>query len=302
MNKKEVIARLKPILDRLSYKYGWLLHKKSLSMAQILIESAWLKSAPGNNCLGIKVPKKQIDTIKSKQLLWTKEWDAVKGKYVDVQAWFMTYSSIEACIESGYIKTLSLDRYKETRECIDWWDATNQIRLDGYATSPVYTDTLRNIILKEQLYKIDWIRDYDWPLEVNFDWGEFFSPVRFRGITYSRVIEPPKERWGNVVDLAEQLQIGRSEIGKPFIITPRGAAGRITEYNYVSGGAKESQHLIWNAADIYNPKGYTTYQFYAVMNKKTDCSGYGIGSNFLHIDRRKDKDGNLIRPKKVWNY
>jgi hypothetical protein len=298
MNKQEVINRLKPIIDRIGYKNKWLLHKKSLAMAQIIIESNWLRSSPKNNCLGIKWTSKYPES--RKQMLWTKEW--VNGKYVSVLAPFLTFQSIEQCIEEGYIRILSLDRYKETREAIDWWDATNQIRIDGYATSPVYSDTLRNLILKEQLYKIDWIRPYDWQLELNFLWGETFSPVRFKGKTYTRVIESPLEYWPNIIDLATQLQIGRDFIGQPFVITPRGAWGRITEYNYQCGGAKASQHLEWNAGDIYTPKKLTTYEFYKIMNEKTDCSGYGIGSNFLHIDRRKDKDRKLIKPPKVWYY
>ncbi|OFW47181.1 MAG: hypothetical protein A2163_04015 [Actinobacteria bacterium RBG_13_35_12] len=298
MNKTEVINRLKPTLYNLRRKHDWLTGKLSLSMAQIIIESNWLKSAPKNNCLGIKWTSKYPES--RKQMLWTKEW--VNGKYVSVLAPFLTFKSIEECIEEGYIRILKLDRYKETRDCIDWWDATQNIRIDGYCTSPTYTDTLRNLILKEKIYEIDWLRPYDWQLDINFLWGETFSPVRFKGITYTRIIEAPKDKWGNVVDLAIQLQIGRDFVGQPFIITPRGAWGRITEYNYQAGGAKESQHLFWNGADIYNPKKLITYEFYKIMNEKTDCSGYGLGSNFLHIDRRKDKEGKLVSPKKVWHY
>lgn len=310
MNKIEVINRLKPILYNLKEKNTWLTGKLSMALAQILIESAWLKSSPQNNCLGIKVPKVKKKGIwipspripeNRRQLLWTHEWNASKNKYIKVQDWFMTYQSIEACIESGYIKILELSRYKETRDCINWWDSTNYIRINGYATSPTYTDTLRNLILKEKLYTIDWTRDYNWPMMLNFDWGETFSPVRFKGKTYPRVIEAPKILWPNIVELAKSLQIGREIIDQPFIITPNGAWGRITEYNFQCGGALDSQHLYWNAADIYTPKGLTTYQFYKIMLEKTDCPRFGIGSNFLHIDRKKDKDGNLL-PETVWNY
>ncbi len=297
MNKQEIKEKLNSIVDNLANKYDWLKHKKSLAIAQIIIESNWLKSAPKNNCLGIKWTSKYPES--RKQMLRTKEW--INGKYITVRAPFVTFESIEQCIEEGYISILNLPRYKETREAIDWWDATNFIRINGYATSPSYTDTLRNLILKEKIYEFDWFRPYNWQLELNFLWGETFSPVRFKGKTYRRIIEAPKRYWGNIVDLAYELQEGRSIIGLPFIITPNGAWGRIDEYNYQCGGVKDSQHLYWNATDIYNPKGYSSYKFYTIMKDNTYCSGYGLGANFLHIDRKKDDKGKLVKTR-VWYY
>lgn len=290
MNKIEVINRLKPIAYNLRSKNRWLDGKLSMAMAQIVIESKWLKSAPGNNCLGIKVPKDKIDIWKNKQLLWTKEWDASKGKYIDIQAWFMTYSSIEDCIKNGYIRILDLDRYKETRDCVDWWDATNYIRINGYATSPVYTNTLRNLILKEKLYSIDWYHGFEEKITENFKWGETYSNVRFNGKTYKRIIEAPKPMWIDIVDLAIELQKGRNFIGQPFIVTNNGGWYRMIEYNFQAGGASDSQHLYANGVDIYAPKGFTVYEFYKIMRMKTNCTGYGLGikDKFLHIDRKKN--------------
>ena len=284
MIKSEVIDRLKPILFNLRSKYPWLDGKLSMAMAQIIIESRWLKSAPGNNCLGIKVPKSKINTIKNKQLLWTKEWDAAKGKYISVQAWFMTYPSIEDCIEKGYIRILKLNRYKETRDCIDWWDATSYIRINGYATSPTYTNTLRNLILKKKLYTIDWHHGFEEKITANFKWGETFSDVIFRGRQYDRIIESPKIYWPNIEDLAIQLQIGRDLMGVPFIVNDW---YRVLHKNIYAGGVFDSQHRIANAADIRRPKGFTIYEFYKIMRSKTECTGYGLGT-FLHIDKKKN--------------
>ena len=291
MDKQQVLNILKSIAYNLQSKHYWLKGKLSLLLAQIIIESNWLKSTHQGNCLGIKVPKSKIDIWKNKQLLWTHEW--INGKYVKVQCWFMTYPSIEACIESGYIKTLSYARYKETRESIDWWDATNLIRINGYATSPVYTNTLRNLILKQKLYTVDWSYDYNEPIFDNFIWGETFSNVQFKGKRYYRIIEPPEIYLPNTVDLVRELQLGRNYIGKPFVVN---SWYRIGDYNSYIGGVPNSQHRLSNASDIRTPKGLTSYQFYKIMEEKTDCTGYGIGRRYCHFDRKANVK------KRIWYY
>jgi len=289
MNKIEVINKLKPIIDNLAIKHNWLIGKKSMAMAQIICESGWLKSAPKNNCLGIKYTKKYPES--RKQMLWTKEW--LNGKYISVLAPFLTFESIEQCIEEGYIRILKLARYKETRDSIDWWDATNFIRLNGYATSPTYTNTLRNLILRHKLYTIDWFHNYNDELTENFIWGETFSNIRFKGKTYRRIIEPPKIYWIDTVDLVVEIQKGRDYIGKSFVVNRWYS---IDSYNSYIGGVPNSQHKISNAADIANPRGYTSYLFYRIIDRLTDCTGFGIGRRYCHFDRKK----NVKR--RIWYY
>ena len=287
MTKTEVINKLKPIINNLADKHRWLVGKKSLALAQVIIESGWLKHARGNNCLGIKVPKSKIGVWKNVQLLWTSEW--VNGKYVRVQCWFMTYPSIEACIESGYIKVLSLSRYKQTRESIDWWDATNYIRINGYATSPSYSNTLRKAILGNKLYEIDFRHEPDSQITEDFKYKETFSNVRIGNKTYYRVIETPPKYDENRLNLMTQYQIGRDYIGKPFIITPKGCVYRIDEYNVQTGGSSKSQHKTANGGDVYTPRGITTWEFYKIMTNKTTIKGVGYDGNWLHLDARKVK-------------
>ncbi len=291
MNRKEAIKYLRPIIDNLTIDNQWILKKKSLVMAQVLCESGNLKYTHGNNCLGIKWTSHYPESMK--QMLWTHEW--VNGKYIKVLAPFVKFESVEQCIEQGYIRILNLNRYKETRESIDWWDATNFIRINGYATSPQYSKTLRNIIIKNKIYEIDWYHDYDEPITDNFTWGETFSSVRFNGRTYRRVVEPPEKYWTDTVELAEQLQVGRDFIKKPFTVN---SWYRTRDYNSYIGGVSKSQHLISNAADIRLPRGYTGYSFYKTMDRLTDCTGFGISerSRFLHLDRKKGVS------KRVWYY
>jgi len=298
MLKNEAIGKLKPIINNLALKNNWINGKKSLVMAQILLESGWLKHTKGNNCLGIKVPEDKISIWKNKQLLWTKEWDKNTGKYKSVQAWFMTYPSIEACIESGYIKTLSLSRYKDTRNSLDWWEATDMIKRNQYATSPRYTENLRNLILSNKIYEIDFRHEPDDYLTENFKYGETFSNVRIGNKTYLRVIENPPKYDAHRLDLFFEVQVVRDTIDKPIVVTPMGCSYRIPQYNAQIGGAKGSQHLTASAVDIYAPRGYTGYQLYKIFMEVTDIRRYGIAHSWIHVDIRKPKTGD----SDIWYY
>jgi hypothetical protein len=282
MTKTEVINKLTPIIDNLANEHDWITGKEAMVMAQILIESNWLKATHQGNCLGIKWTPKQPES--RKQMLWTKEY--VNGKYISVLAPFMTYPSIEDCIESGYIKTLSLARYKQTRESKDWWEATNYIRLNGYATSISYTNTLRNMVLSHKLYELDWQHAYNEPIfpGFNFTWGETFGNVYFNGKKYYRVIEPYPEYWDNVESLAIQLQIVRFHFGKPMKVE---SWFRIRDYNSYIGGSAQSQHLTANAADVVRNSNMA--DFLKAFEDKTDVTGIGIMKNGLHVDKRPGK-------------
>jgi len=279
MTKTEVINRLLPKAKELNSLYG--LHI-SMTIAQVVRESGWLKHAPGNNFLGIKaLPNTPADR---KQLLWT--WEYLNGKWQKVQAWFMTYPSLEDCMDR-YAKILMLPRYKQTKESKDWWDATNYVRLNGYATSPGYTTSLRTDILSNGLYKLDWKHEYNEPINPgsNFVWGETFSNVYFNGRKYYRVIEPYPQYWDNVHRLATQLQIIRYNFGYPIRIE---SWFRIAAYNPVIGGSPTSQHLSANAADTIKPFRVKSKDYLDCVLNKTSITGIGIQkSGSLHVDLRK---------------
>lgn len=294
MNKQQAIDTLKPIAYNLLPKYQWLNGKLSLLVAQVLVESGWLKHTPGNNCLGIKWTSKYPES--QKQMLWTKEWNG--SQYVSVKAPFVKFDSIEECIEEGYIRILSLNRYKQTREAIDWWEATNYIRLNGYATSPTYTNTLRKTILSNKLYEIDWTYSPEDNITENFKWGEVFSNVRIGWQTYRRIIEPPKEYCGNVLNLAIEMQTVRDDIGKPLVVTPNGGWYRQPSYNAQSGGTLDSQHLFGRACDIYAPRGYTGRSLYNVFRDSTSIKRCGIARNWIHVDIAEPK----TPPTDIWYY
>jgi len=287
MTKLEVISRLLPKAVELNELHG--LHV-SMTLAQVMHESGWLAHAPGNNFLGIKwtagLP------LDRRQLLWTTEY--INGKWVKVQCWFMTYPTLEDCMDR-YAKILLLPRYKQTLGSKDWWDATNYIRLNGYAISPAYSDSLRNVILSNKLYEYDWIHAYNEDIIPggNFTWGETFSAVKYKGKYYKRVIEPYPEYFDNVKGIAVLLQILRYATGSyPIRIA---SWFRIRDYNSSEDGAADSQHLYANAADPH--KSYKVKMGDFVNEaKKTDATGIGIGNGWLHLDKKK----NIAR--RIWYY
>jgi uncharacterized protein YcbK (DUF882 family) len=282
MLKKQAIQKLKPIIDNLAEKHNWIKGKKSLVMAQVLLESGYLKHCPNNNCLGIKWTSKY--PVSRKQMLWTYEY--VNGKYIKVQAPFLTFESLEQCIEEGYIRVLSLSRYKPVRDSIDWWDATAQIKYCGYATSKNYTENLRKLILDNKIYEIDFRHNPEEDLTEDFKYKETFSNVRIGSKTYRRVIENPPEYDDNRINLFFEIQVVRDVISKPIVVTPMGCNYRINQYNAQIGGASKSQHLTASAADI-SVRGYTGYSLYQKFKELTDIKGYGISSkNWIHVDIR----------------
>ena len=222
---------------------------------------------------------------------WTTEF--INGKPQRVQCWFMTYPTLEACM-LRYAKILLLSRYKETLKSKDWWDSTNYVRINGDATSPFYTHSLRKLILSSKLYEYDWIHAYNENIHPgeNFDWGETFSNVLFDGRKYYRVIESYEQYWENIKNMATLLQVLRFHFGKPIKVERWFS---IPSYNAYIGGVSDSQHLIANAADVVRPSNATMGQIIEEA-KKTNARGIGIMKNGLHIDLKK----NVKRS--IWYY
>ena len=133
----------------------------SLLIAQSALESGWLKSSLAykyNNLLGRKwAPNNEITN--SFVTLKTKEWQ--NGHYVTVYSKFCVYESIADCFKDyiWLLNNVKLSngslRYQRVLDCQDYVCATDMIRQCGYATSPTYTQSLRNIITKYNLDRFD---------------------------------------------------------------------------------------------------------------------------------------------------
>ena len=123
----------------------------SLTAAQAFIESNKGNSGltqKANNLFGIKgTYNGQSVTMKT-----TEYYNGVKCR---VDAAFRKYPDWQASISdhSGMFNRMA--RYKNLRGCKDYRQACINVKNDGYATSPTYTQTLLNIIEKYKLYEWD---------------------------------------------------------------------------------------------------------------------------------------------------
>jgi hypothetical protein len=242
---------------------------QSLLISQICLESGFGKHIFHNNCLGIKCHA----GVECKD---AKTQEYINGSYASYKLAFAVYPDIASCI-LDYLSILSRARYKPVREAKNYVEATDQIRLCGYASSPTYTENLRKIIIKYKLYELDWKMNPNDKLTPNFIWKEFWQGN----------IEPPEKYFDNIMQCALQLQKVRDLIKKPIIIT---SAYRTNVYNAKIGGAKYSKHLTASAVDSH-AKGLDIRIYLTYLVRYTDFNGFCIGSgvspqNLIHADLR----------------
>jgi hypothetical protein len=204
----------------------------------------------------------------------TKEY--INGSYGNYKLAFAVYNSIADCI-ADYLNIMSYTRYTKVREAKNYLEATEQIRLCGYATSPTYVNSLRKIIEKYKLYELDYNMNPNTQLTNNFKYYEFFS-----GSSSGVKIEPPEEYFETIKYIAIQLQKIRDMLGKPIHIN---SAYRTKEHNLVVGGTTSSKHLEAKAVDI-KVSGMTPSDLALYFAKFTEFNGFGIARNFIHIDLR----------------
>ena len=90
----------------------------------------------------------------------------------------------------------------------------------------------------------------------------------------------------NVIELAENLQIIRDEVGRLDLTN----AYRCKDHNSDVGGSTSSQHLVGKAADIKSesikPKEMAQIVNDLMKNEKIKTGGIGIYNTFTHIDIR----------------
>lgn len=125
----------------------------SLIIAQAIIESGWGLSGltkKANNLFGMKTGRG-----------WTGEYiilptsEFINGKWIRVEAKFRKYTSWENSIIDHTNLLFKAKRYKNLIGEKDYKMACKKIHDDGYATSPNYATTLKNIIEQYKLYQFD---------------------------------------------------------------------------------------------------------------------------------------------------
>ena len=123
----------------------------SLTAAQALIESKKGNSGltqKANNLFGMK------GSYNGKSITMpTKEF--INGQYIIVNAVFRSYPSWQESINDHSDLFNRSSRYKNLRGLKDYKAACRYVQQDGYATSPVYTQTLLKTIETYKLYTWD---------------------------------------------------------------------------------------------------------------------------------------------------
>lgn len=132
-------------------RYGIL---PSLSISQAVLESGWGESGltkNANNLFGYK----GTGTAGSVEMP-TKEWNAETKQYETVLADFRAYNSWGESFDD-YGKLLSTSSYYKDvmSNQTDWKTAVAKIDASPYATDPEYGAKLTDIIIKNELYKLD---------------------------------------------------------------------------------------------------------------------------------------------------
>lgn len=132
--------------------------RQSGILASLTASQALIESNKGNS--GLTVKANNLFGIKGKFngqsiTLPTKEF--VGGKYITVNAVFKKYPSWQESINDHSAMFNRLPRYSNLRNCQDYEQACINVKKDGYATAPDYTNTLMNPIKK---YKL-WLWDYE---------------------------------------------------------------------------------------------------------------------------------------------
>lgn len=163
LSGNELIKAIAPKFQADSKKTGIL---ASVSMAQCILESGWLKTQLAQNANNLFGMKAKISNNTWAGSVWkgevytkkTKEWK--NFRYVEVKANFRAYSSIEESIadHSAYLigaMNGENKRYPDIDKICDYKKAVQVIKDGGYATSPTYVEKLCSIIEKWQLTRYD---------------------------------------------------------------------------------------------------------------------------------------------------
>ena len=130
--------------------------KSSKILASLTAAQAFIESNKGNS--GLTLQANNLFGIKgtyngqSVKMLTTEYYNGVACK---VYADFRKYPSWQESIKDHSDMFNRMNRYSNLRGLTDYTQACINVKNDGYATSPTYTQTLMNCINKYKLYEWD---------------------------------------------------------------------------------------------------------------------------------------------------
>lgn len=153
MKKSEFIPTVGTIVMTENAKRGYPLFS-SVVIAQAICESGWGQSTimmKANAIFGIKATKSWKGKVYNAK---TQEcYDGVT--YTDIKASFRAYDSLVESVADYFDLITKSSRYKKALKCNSPLECIQAIKDGGYATSPVYVNTIMSIINSNNLIKYD---------------------------------------------------------------------------------------------------------------------------------------------------
>ncbi|MCM1992785.1 glycoside hydrolase family 73 protein [Oceanirhabdus seepicola] len=132
--KSKVISLLLPYAKKIDEKYSLL---PSVTIAQVILETGWLKYCKGNNLFGIKRTRKSGFEYEELQ---TYEW--INGVKTPMMCLFRKYNSYEDSFDD-YAELLSkASRYIPVINSKDYYEGCHNLYTCGYCTDPDYPNKL----------------------------------------------------------------------------------------------------------------------------------------------------------------
>ena len=148
---KEFIKHIAPMIQNEAKQRGYKIC--STVIAQAIIEGAAgtsILAKTYHNHFGMKCGKSwKGGSVNMK----TKE-EYTQGNLTTIKDNFRTYASDEAGV-SGYYDFISAPRYENLKTAITYKEYAERLKLDGYATSSSYVNTLCNTVVKYNLAVYD---------------------------------------------------------------------------------------------------------------------------------------------------
>lgn len=153
MQKNEFIPIIAPMVDAENKKRGYPLFN-SVVIAQAICESAWGQSQimmKANAIFGIKAFSSWRGKVYNSK---TKEcYDGVSYRSID--ACFRAYNNLQDSISDYFDLITKSERYRKACVASTPLECITAIKNGGYATSPIYINTIMSIINSNNLTKYD---------------------------------------------------------------------------------------------------------------------------------------------------
>lgn len=176
---KEFIKIAAPIIQTEAKKRGYAIC--STTIAQAIIEGACgtsgLARPPYNNHFGLKCGS----SWKGRSVNMKTKEEYVVGNPVTIKDNFRCYDSLNDCV-SGYYDFISTKRYANLKTARNYKQFAEYLKIDGYATSSTYINTLCKTVEKYGLQKYDVdavpVAEDDKPTLKNGSKGEYVKHVQ----------------------------------------------------------------------------------------------------------------------------